>query len=166
MEYYLRGLGETSNDSSLEFQKALLTGARTYAFYHWTHATKHASEFFTVDAYADQVYYGYDQESRTPRITEAVTETRGTIVTYQNAVAITPYFSRSDGHTRNWSDVWGGSVPWCQSVPVPSDVGKTLWGHGVGLSASGALAMAKQGQTWDQILKYFYTGIDLQQWWQ
>jgi stage II sporulation protein D len=47
------------------------------------------------------------------------------------------------------------------SVPVPWDQGKTLWGHGVGMSATGALGMAADGYTYDKILKYFYTGIEL-----
>ncbi len=165
MEYYLKGLAETSNVSPIEFQKTLLTAARTYAFYHWTRATKHEKEFFHVDAYADQVYNGYGQESRTPRLSEGVDATRGQIVTYQGEIAITPYFSRSDGRTRDWSDVWYGEVPWAVSVKVPCDVGKKLWGHGVGMSASGALCMANDGQTWDQILKYFYTGITIEKRW-
>lgn len=166
IEYYLRGLGETSNDSNLEFQKALLTAARTYATYHWERATKHAKEFFHVDAYADQVYYGYGHESRTPRITQAVTETRGQTVTYEGSTAITPYFSRSDGRTRDWSEVWGGSVAWCVSVETPHDVGKILWGHGVGMSASEALQMGKEGTDWQDILKYFYTGINITKRWE
>lgn len=165
MEYYLKGLAETSNVSPLEFQKALLTAARTYGFYHWTHATKHAKEFFHVDAYADQVYNGYGQESRTPRLSEGVDTTRGQIVTYQGDIAITPYFSRSDGRTRDWSDVWYGEVPWAVSVSVPCDIGKTLWGHGVGMSASGALCMAKDGDDWETILKHFYTGVELETRW-
>jgi len=166
MEYYLRGLAETSNISHLEFQKALLTAARTYAYYHWQRATKHKAEGYHVDAYLDQVYRGYGQEEITPRITESVEATRGRIVTYEGATAITAYFSRSDGRTRDWSEVWGGNIPWSKGVPVPCDEGKTLWGHGVGMSASGALCMANQGQTYDQILKHFYTGIDLNKKWQ
>ena len=166
MEYYLRGLAETSNISPPEFQKTLITAARTYGFYHWSRATKHASEFFHVDAWLDQVYKGYGQEQRTPNLTAAVEATRGRIVTYQGATAITPYFSRSDGRTRSWEEVWHGTVPWCVGVAVPADVGKTLWGHGVGMSASGALAMANDGQMYDSILKYFYTGIDVTKKWE
>lgn len=166
MEYYLRGLAETSNVSHIEFQKALLTAARTYAFYHWQRASKHRAEGYHVDAYLDQVYRGYSQEEVTPRITEAVEATRGQIVTYNGETAITAYFSRSDGRTRDWSEVWGGDVPWSKGVPVPCDAGKTLWGHGVGMSASGALCMANQGQTGEQILKHFYTGIELAKKWQ
>ncbi len=165
MEYYLRGLAETSNSSPAEFQKTLLTAARTYAYYHWQRATKHKAEGYHVDAYLDQVYWGYGQEEQTPNITAAVEATRGRVVTYNGETAITAYFSRSDGRTRNWSDVWGGNIPWSVSVPVPCDVGKTLWGHGVGMSASGALCMANDGQSYDKILKHFYTGIDTKQQW-
>ncbi len=37
----------------------------------------------------------------------------------------------------------------------------TGWGHHVGMSQWGARAMAEQGCTYDQILKFYYTGIDL-----
>ncbi len=166
MEYYLRGLAETSNISPAEFQKTLITAARTYGFYHWTRATKHKSEYFHVDAWLDQVYKGYGQEQRTPNLTAAVEATRGRIVTYQGATAITPYFSRSDGRTRSWDEVWHGTVPWAVSVSVPCDEGKTLWGHGVGMSASGALCMANQGQMYNEILKHFYTGIEVEKKWE
>ena len=35
------------------------------------------------------------------------------------------------------------------------------WGHGVGMSQNGANILAKSGYTYDQILKYYYTGIDV-----
>ncbi|MDD2786200.1 MAG: SpoIID/LytB domain-containing protein [Patescibacteria group bacterium] len=162
VETYLKGIAETSDVSPMEFQKTLLTAARTYAMYHVQRATKHADEYYIVDAKYDQVYRGYGQEARSPHIVEAVDATRGSVVQYQGKIAITPYFSRSDGRTRDWSEVWGGEVAWCKGVSVPQDIGKTLWGHGVGLSASGALQMAAhEGKTYDQILKYFYTGIEL-----
>ncbi len=167
MSYYLKGLAETSNVSHEEFQKALITAARTYAYYHYTRGTKRAAEYMHLVAYADdQVYRGYEHESMSPRIGQAVDDTRGVIVTYDGDYAITPYFSRSDGRTRDWSEVWGGEVAWAKSVKVPCEVGKTLWGHGVGMSAQGALCMANDGDTWDYILKYFYTGIDLEQRWE
>lgn len=166
MEYYLRGLGETSNISHPEFQKALITVARTYAYYVWEHKTKHASEGFDVTSYADdQVYNGYGQEQRSPNLVNSVQATTGRIVTYNNELALTPYFSRSDGRTRSWSEVWYGDIPWLVSVPTPCDKGKTLWGHGVGMSASEALCQANNGKKWDDILKYFYTGIAIETWW-
>ena len=35
------------------------------------------------------------------------------------------------------------------------------WGHGVGLCQNGAFGMALAGQTYDQILRHYYTGIDI-----
>lgn len=162
IEWYLKGIGETSNSSPMEYQRALLTAARTYAMYHVQHGTKHADEGFIVDAKYDQVYLGYGAEKRDPNVVQAVDDTRGQIVTYNGVLAITPYYSRSDGRTRSWTEVWGGGpYPWLVSVPVPWDVGKTLWGHGVGMSATGALGAAADGWTYDRILKHFYTGIEL-----
>jgi stage II sporulation protein D len=35
------------------------------------------------------------------------------------------------------------------------------WGHGVGMCQVGAYGLAKQGWTAEQILKAYYTGIEL-----
>ncbi|PJA47471.1 hypothetical protein CO172_01270, partial [Candidatus Uhrbacteria bacterium CG_4_9_14_3_um_filter_36_7] len=177
IEMYLRGLGETSEASHHEFKKALITVARTYALYHWQRgvdklettesSTKHAGEYFHMNAYADdQVYKGYGYETRHPSIGKSAEQTSGVVVTYNGKIAITPYFSRSDGRTRDWNEVWGGSIAWLKSVPVPWDQGKTLWGHGVGMSATGALAMAREGKNWEEILHYFYQDIDLLKQWE
>ena len=165
IEMYLRGMAETSNLTALEYQKALITAARTYAFYHVERASKHASEFYHVDAYRDQVYKGYGQEERMPKQVEAVEATRGVIAFYGSKVAITPYYSQSDGRTRSWSEVWYGDVAWLQSVPAPCDMGKALLGHGVGMSASEGICQARAGKVWKDILNYFYTGIDLRKHW-
>ncbi len=166
MEIYLRGLGETSNDSHQEFKKALVTVARTYAFYHFERATKHADEYYHMNAYADdQVYKGYGQEVRAPLIAQAVEDTRGKVVTYEDKTALTPYFSRSDGRTRHWSEVWYGNVAWLKSVPAPCDLGRTMWGHGVGMSASEALCQANNGKVWDEIVHYFYKDVAITKRW-
>ncbi len=166
MELYLRGLGETSNISHREFQKTLLTIARTYAFSMFTKKKKHADEYYDISSYADdQVYRGYGQEKITPNITAGVQATAGVIVTYQGETAITPYFSRSDGRTRAWGDVWYGDIEYLKSVPAPCDKGKTLWGHGVGMSASEALCQANGGKQWGDIIRYFYSGVELTKRW-
>lgn len=36
------------------------------------------------------------------------------------------------------------------------------WGHGVGLSQTGAVGMAEKGYTFEEILKHFYQGIELE----
>ncbi|MFH1366368.1 MAG: SpoIID/LytB domain-containing protein [Patescibacteria group bacterium] len=165
LESYLRGLGEASGDQPYEYLKALITAARTYAMYHiQTGGLKHTGDNFILDDSAnDQVYRGYNIELRSPQITQATLDTAGQMVTYQDQVVITPYFSRSDGRTRNWTEVFGGSgKPWLVSVPDPYCQGMTLWGHGVGLSGTGARALAQnENKTWLEILKYYYTGVEI-----
>lgn len=171
IEMYLKGLAETSNYVPVEFQKVMITAARTYAMYHYMRgvefgvldgSTKHASEHFHVDATYDQVYRGYASEMRLPTLSSASSQTRGAVVVYSGKIVVTPYFSRSDGRTRSWEEVWyGDPKPWLKSVIVPEDAGQTLFGHGVGLSAQGALKMVKNGRTWQDTLKYFYQGVDI-----
>ncbi len=171
IETYLKGMAETSNAGALEYQKVMATAARSYAVYHYMRglsfgltdaSTKHAADHFHIDSYYDQVYRGYNSEIRMPRLSAAVDATRGVSVTYQGKPVVTPYFSNSDGRTRDWTEVWGGSaVPWLKSVVVPYDAGKSLYGHGVGLSARGAVYMVDAGQDWQSVLKYFYSGIEL-----
>jgi len=160
LEQYLRGLGETSNNSAPEFQKALVVAARNYAYFVHSIGGKYA--LFDVETgAADQVYRAYGSETIRPNVVAAVAATAGQMVTYNGDIVVTPYFSRSDGRTRAWGEVWNGSKPWLVSVPAPHDVGQTLWGHGVGMSASDALGWANDGKTYDWILKYFYTGTVL-----
>jgi stage II sporulation protein D len=35
------------------------------------------------------------------------------------------------------------------------------WGHGLGMSQYGALGLAKQGYNYQDILKYYYTGVEI-----
>lgn len=162
MESYLKGMAETSDVSHAEFKKALAVAARSYAWWHYTHPGKHWH--FTVDATYDQVYRGYGAESRLPKWAAAVDATRGQVVTYDGAPVVTPYFTWSDGRTRAWTEVWGGSAkPWLVSVPATHDAaaGRTLFGHGVGMSAWDAIGRANAGETHDAILRYYYQGTGL-----
>jgi stage II sporulation protein D len=38
------------------------------------------------------------------------------------------------------------------------------WGHGVGMSQTGAVGMAERGRSYQEILEYYYTGVTLEQW--
>ena len=37
------------------------------------------------------------------------------------------------------------------------------WGHGVGMSQNGAIGMAKEGFSYDEILKWYYTGVEIEE---
>lgn len=160
MEKYLKGLAETSQGAPPEYHKALAVATRSYALYHWFANKKHGG-YFHVDSKYDQVYRGYGVEQRLTDFGRALDATRGVVAAIGEDVAVTPYFSQSDGRTRAWSEVWGGARSHLISVLVPWDQGKQLYGHGVGMSSMGAAGMAREGKTWEKILKYFYTGIEL-----
>ncbi|MDO8572014.1 MAG: SpoIID/LytB domain-containing protein, partial [bacterium] len=162
LESYLKGIAETSNNSPYEYQKALIIAARTYAQYHINRNTKYSGEFTMRSTDHDQVYRGYGAEVRLPNVARAVQDTRGVEVFHSGSLVITPYYSQSDGRTRAWEEVWGGGPKaWLVSKEVPSDKGLPMLGHGVGISARGALSMALEGKNFEEILKYFYTGIEL-----
>ena len=80
---------------------------------------------------------------------------------------ISPYYSNSDGRTRDWTEVWGGGEkPWLQSVMAEYDKGKTLWGHGVGMSARDAnKRAADQGLNYKELLEYYYRGTEVERFW-
>ena len=163
MEDYLKGMKETSNISPIEFLKTMTVAARTYATYHFKRATKHQNENFHVDATYDQVYKGYSSEETLPNLAIAVDQTRGIIATYNHEPIVAAYFSRSDGRTRSCQEVWGVNYPYLLSVPTKYTAGMTLWGHGVGLDATDALFQSsRENKTYDQILKYFYTGVEIE----
>lgn len=166
IENYVKGIGEGSNSSPTAFLKALYTAARSYAHYLYLHPTKHAGEPYIVDSTAnDQVYLGYGLTARSPNIVEAVDVTAGMIVTYHTESVITPYFSQSDGRTRSWEEVWAGDYAYLQSVADPCCTDDELLGHGVGLSGEGAIYFANQGWHWQDILTYYYTGVELTALW-
>jgi SpoIID/LytB domain protein len=50
-----------------------------------------------------------------------------------------------------------------ERVPRTFTVKGSGWGHGAGMSQFGARAMAEQGRSVEQILRYYYTGVDVTQ---
>jgi hypothetical protein len=173
-EDYIAGIGETSNAAPIEYIKALLSAARTYAYYIKEYSGRHTIRNFDVVAHTgDQLYLGYASEKLMPRVAEATRATRGYMVTYdsdnnkntESDIIITPYFAHSDGKTRTWVQAgWGKTnKPWLQSVKAEYDVGKRMYGHGVGMSARDAAYRAdEEGVDWKYLLEYYYTGVGVE----
>lgn len=158
---YVAGIAETSNGAHIEYIKAILVAARSYAYYHLNNGVP--AEERTFDVYAttaDQLYLGYNSEILGPRIAEASKATWGEMVTYNGEPVVTPYFGHSDGKTRTWQSVWGGTnKPWLQSVVCKYDAGRTMFGHGVGMSALDASGRATHdGWDYKKLLGHYYTG--------
>ena len=162
LEDYVKGMAENSSVSQTEFLKANLVDARNYAY---TSIGKYS--FFDVlcNTY-DQLYLGVEAEKTLPNVVAAAEATRGVFVTYGGKIVTTPYFGHSNGVTKSWSSVWGGTnKPWL--VPVKATYDDAMYtsysGHGVGMSQMDASNRAKnEGLDFVDLLKYYYTGVELE----
>lgn len=165
MEDYVDGVAENSDVSPEEYLKSQAVAQRTYAYYIKEYSNKHEARNFDVVANTgDQLYLGYQSEGLMPRFVNAAEATRGFMVTYNDDIVITPYFGNTDGRTRSWVQVWGGSnKPWLVSVRAEYDAGRSMFGHGVGMSQRDAAIRAeKEGLSWEELLKYYYTGVEIE----
>lgn len=164
LEDYLKGLGEVSNSELPEKIKALMTAARTYAKYYIDVDEKFPGKPYNLDddPNVSQKYIGYGFEKRAPNVASAVEETKGKIITYNGELVKTPYFNQSDGtKTKSAKEVWGWDAPYLISVDDSTCDGNEFLGHGVGLSGCGAKGMAESGTGYEEILKHYYTGIEI-----
>lgn len=160
LDDYVKGISETGRNDQLEFVKANLTAARTYAY-----VSRGKYPFFDVlGSTYDQLYLGYNVEVLNPAVAMAAEASRGRMVTYDGEVVITPYFGNSGGYTKAWHTVWGGkSKPWLQPVKATYDLrdGKRQFGHGVGMSQRDANIRAKEeGVDYRALLEYYYSGTE------
>ena len=167
LEDYLKGLGEVSNDSPFEKLKTIAVLARSYARFYMDSANRKFPGM-PYDGSDDpdifQKYLGYGLEKRSPNVVGAAAITKDEVVTYQGKLIKPPYFNQSDGRTRSAQEVWGWTdTPYLVSVADPWCAGMTLQGHGVGLSGYGATKQAEEGKTYDDIIKYYYQGVEVQE---
>ena len=168
MEKYVKSIAEVGDSSPSEFLKAQTIAARTYALFRYLTPkytnTPDSQPFFTVRAtQADQVYRGYQREQRAPNALQAAEQTKGIVATYQNDPILAYYFAQSDGQTRYSHEVNMTKKPvdYLQAKNDPPGQGMSLRGHGVGMPQISGITAVNQGANYSQVLKYYYTGIDL-----
>lgn len=261
LENYVRGVvaAEMPADFELEALKAQAIAARTYIIRRWLAEDRSNvpdEEALVTDTVLHQAYLTDEElkrqwgsenfERNRERLNQAVEETRGQVITYQNKPIEATFFSTSNGYTENSEDYWTNPIPYLRSVASPWDKeiapryketisipysefrsklglsetlsassvfanskvleytdgkrikklsigGKTFsgkevreklglnssqfqwklngkeveitttgYGHGVGMSQWGANGMAKEGKTAVEILKHYYTGVEVQ----
>ncbi|MBD3282563.1 MAG: hypothetical protein GF387_03065 [Candidatus Portnoybacteria bacterium] len=169
---YLKGIAEALDDHPIEYIKSLVTAARSYALFHVSNGGKHQNEIFHLNNTPnDQLYKGYGFEKRAPNISKAVEETKGVVGTYNNKPIRAAYSSDSGGITKSACSLWGGVFCTSQynylkgGIRDPESTEHSnesiKASHGVGISATGARTLAEQGKTYQEILKYYYPGIEV-----
>ena len=179
LEDYLKGVAETSEGDTAEYQKTMIVAARTYAYYYILKGGKRGADevYHLLNTTADQLYKGYSREILAPSLATAVEATRGEIVVYNNAPIVAAYSSGSVDlkatGSRSACSVWGSA--YCQAgfeylaggVKDPSDTEykySTCSGanHCVGLSGAGTRQFAKSAaKNYQEILKYYYPGVEI-----
>lgn len=238
LEDYLIGVIAAEMPASFELEalKAQAVASRTFVS---------SRDYKVDDTTASQVYQNdeklkekwqdqYDENKR--KIRQALLETKGQVLTYQQEIISATFFSSSNGKTNNSQDYWTGAKDYLVSVDshwdhIKSDNIRTKalsWeqlhaifstivheitiishydngyvkevkvnevvmsgrelreklalssscfsiesndqgitfttvgsGHGVGMSQYGAQGMAKEGYSYDEILKHYYTGVEI-----
>lgn len=259
MDKYLYGVVSAEMPANFEKEalKAQAIVARTYTEYKIYKGSKHENADICDNSKCCQAWISkekrfekwneVDRENNWNKITSAVDETSGKIITYDGAPINAFFHSNSGGTTETVANVWGGSnypylqsvetsgedsytqyastvtltkeevlqkmqaeypettIDWTQEKPIQIteynesgrvktiqignksisgveartifglksakfnvQIGESVqfdvvgYGHGVGLSQTGADAMAKTGATAEQIINHYYTGVKIE----
>lgn len=120
LEEYVKGVvpAEVSSTWHPEMLKAQAVAARTYALYQqMLSATR---EYDVVATVQDQVYRG--KQGIDAGILRAVEETRGLVITYQDAPIYAAFSSTAAGLTEDAMNVWSKNYPYLKGVECPFDL--------------------------------------------
>lgn len=145
LEDYLVGvlLRELPRDFHMEAKKAQAIAARTYTLRAISRGGKHPEGCICADSSCCQAYLspesyleGGGTAEGVLQARQAVRETAGQVIVYDGKLIDATYFSCSGGKTEDALAVWGGEVPYLQSVESPGEEGATHFTDTVQLSAA------------------------------
>ncbi len=136
LESYLPGVVAAEMPASFheEALKAQAVAARTFIYNHIVSGEKnadhpdahvctdstHCKAWLSDDALLSR--HGEDwTKTYYPKIQDTVKATEGEIVTFMDAPIVAVFHSTGSGRTENAKDVWGGDLPYLQSVESPGD---------------------------------------------
>ena len=117
-------LGEMPADFESEALKAQAVVSRTYTC-NRKENPKHNHADVCTDSACCQAFISdniYDEsEAVVMRIRDAVEQTKGQVLTFEDEIIEATYFSCSGGKTEDAKSVWGSDVPYLQSVDSPGE---------------------------------------------
>ena len=164
---YMKWIVETNDTETLEKNKVMAMISKNYALFYMNkeniHPSISPSANYTAIDNPDffQKYVWAGLEKTLTKRYQALNATKNQIVMYDNYLPILPYFNCSPGFTLSAEEKWGwNDTPYLKSV-YDFDVCNDFAWHGVGLAWKWAERFAKQWMTYDQILKYYYDGIEI-----
>jgi stage II sporulation protein D len=117
IEDYLKGVVgyEMANNFPLEALKAQTIAARNYALSRIGYEASKGYDFDDTASY--QVYKGYNSSYQ--NVINAVNQTRGEVLLYNDKLVETLYSAWHGGISENSENVWGNTVPYLRSVSDP-----------------------------------------------
>ena len=120
LEEYVKGVvpGEVNSSWHPEMLKAQAVAARTYALYQQMLSA--SRDYDVVATVQDQVYKGKDGVDTA--VLRAVDETRGLVLTYQQAPIYAAFSSTAAGLTEDAVNVWSKDYPYLKGVECPFDL--------------------------------------------
>lgn len=124
LEQYVLGVvaGEMPASFNIEALKSQAVASRTYVL---KKSENSKNDYDVLDNSSNQVYIDYDEmkekwqsnyEEYLNKIKQAVEETKGEVILYNNNLIDAMFFSTSNGYTENSGDVFSSSLPYLVSV--------------------------------------------------
>lgn len=166
---YMKWIVETNDTETLEKNKVMAMISKNYALFYlkWENDHPNISKDANYTAIDDpdffQKYVWAWLEKTITKWYEALNATKNLIVMYDNYLPILPYFSCSARFTLSANEKrWWTDTPYLKSVYDFNGCDEFA-GHWVGLAGKWAERFAQQWMTYDQILKYYYDGIEIVQ---
>ena len=161
IEEYLKGVvpAEVGN-AALEAGKAQAVAARTFALYRYQSKGSISDKSST-----DQAFRASRFSSSYARAHQAVEETKGEVLYYNNKIVTNAHYSAMNGgRTYSSEEKWGGKRAYLIAREDPWDYAVSQGkknGHGVGMSQTGAKYAASIGIKYDEILAFYYPGTEI-----
>lgn len=117
-----------------EALKAQSVAARTYTKKAMETGGRHGDGSLCTDSTCCQAYIGREEylsrggrAENADKVFSACTATAGQVLLYDGELIEATYFSCSGGETESALAVWGGEIPYLQSVPSPEEEGSALF---------------------------------------
>lgn len=156
LEDYIFGVvAKEINNANYQACCAQAIASRTLAYYHHTKDNIISDDSSRWQAFRAKAL---NEKHKYPNISKAIDTTKNMILFYDGDIVTEPVFSANNGgKTVSAKERWDNDIPYLISQIDKYDSGKKR-GHGVGLSQEGAIARAKDGQSYQDILSFYYPG--------
>ena len=164
---YMKWIVETNDTETLEKNKVMAMISKNYALFYINKENIHPSispdaNYTAIDDpnFFQKYVWAWLEQTLT-KWYQALDSTKNKVVIYDNYLPILPYFNCSAWFTLSAEEKrWWNDTPYLKSTYDFESCNEFVW-HWVWLAGKWAERLANQWMTYDQILKYYYDGIEI-----